>query len=93
MDNRTNMLLFFGLAVLFVFTFIFGVDALALPNTTYGVISFIGYLICLGFSIFEAMLIKKDGSPMLLWFRIYTIVIGIVFVWFLTRCGTAFGWW
>jgi len=93
MDNRTNILLFLGLTALFAFTFIFGIDALALPNVKYGVVSLIGFIICLGFSLFQAALLKKDGSSLLLWFRSYTIVIGIVFVWYLTRCGTAFGWW
>jgi hypothetical protein len=93
MDNRTNMLLFISLTVLSALTFVFGLDALVISSVKYGVISLIGYLICLGFSIFESALLKKDGSPLLLWFRVYTIVVGIVFVWYLTRCGTAFGWW
>lgn len=93
MDNRTNMLLFFCLSVLFALTFIFGLDALSLPDLKYGIIAFIGYVVCLGFSIFEGALLRKDGSPLLIWFQVYTVVIGIVFVWYLTRCGSAFGWW
>jgi len=30
---------------------------------------------------------------MIPWFITYAVVIGIIFVWYLTRCGTAFGWW
>jgi hypothetical protein len=93
MDNRTSMLLFIGLVVLFAFTFIFGLDALALPNVKYGVIAFIGYLVCLGFSLFQWALLKKEGGAMVPWFITYAVVIGIVFVWYLTRCGTAFKWW
>ena len=93
MDNRPSLLLFFGLVVLFAFTFVFCLDALSIPNVKYGVIALLGYLVCLGFSLFQAALLKKDGSPLLLWFRTYTVVLGIVFVWYLTRCGTAFAWW
>ncbi len=93
MDNRTNMVLFFSLAVIFAFTFVFCLDALSLPNVTYGIIALIGYIICMGFSLFQAALLKKEGSPLVYWFRTYTIVVGIVFVWYLTRTGTAFGWW
>lgn len=93
MDNRTNMLLFFSLVVLFAFTFVFGVGALSQEVTALGVIALIGFVVCIGFSIFQSLLLKKDGSPMLLWFQVYTVVVGIVFVWFLTRSGTAAGIW
>ncbi len=93
MDNRTSLLLFIGLVVLFAFTFIFGLDALTLPNLRYGVIALIGYTICLGFSLFQGMLLSKDRAAMTWWFFAYAIICAIVYVWYLTRCGTAFGWW
>ncbi|WP_156789600.1 hypothetical protein [Gracilinema caldarium] len=93
MDNRTSMLLFLVLVVLFAFTFVFGIDALALPNVSYGVLALIGYVVCLGFSVFQWALLKKERGAMMPWFITYAIVIGIIFVWYVTRCGTAFGWW
>ncbi len=93
MDNRTSMLLFIGLVVLFAFTFIFGLDALALPSVRYGVIALIGHVVCLGFSLFQRSLLKKEGAAMTPWFTTYAIVVGIITVWYLTRCGAAFGWW
>lgn len=93
MDNRPSMLLFFGLVILFAFTFVFCLDALAVPNVKYGIIALFGYIVCMGFSLIQAAFLKKDGSPLLPWFRTYTIIVGIVFVWYLTRCGTAFSWW
>lgn len=93
MDNRTSMLLFIGLVVLFAFTFIFGVDALALPSLRYGIIALIGYVVCMGFSLFQWALIKKEGGSMTPWFITYAVVVGIITVWYLTRCGTAFAWW
>lgn len=93
MDNRTDMLLFIALAVLFAFTFVFGLDALAIPEVRYGVISLVGYVVCLFFTIFKGMLLKKDGGAMMPWYLTFAIVQGILFVWYLTRCGTAFGFW
>ncbi len=93
MDNRTGMLLFFGLIVIFAFTFIFGLDALALENARYGIIAVIGYVVSMGFALFQYALLKKEGHSLGLWFYSFSIVVGIVFVWYLTRCGTAFGWW
>lgn len=93
MDNRTSMLLFIGLVVLFAFTFVFGLDALALPNVKYGVIALIGHAVCMGFSLFQWALLKKEGGAMVPWFITYAVLAGIVTVWYLTRCGTAFGWW
>jgi hypothetical protein len=87
------MLLFIGLVVLFAFTFIFGVDALALPSLRYGIIALIGYVVCMGFSLFQWALMKKEGGAMTPWFITYAVVVGIITVWYLTRCGTAFAWW
>jgi len=84
MDNRTSMLLFLVLVVLFAFTFVFGIDALALPNVTYGILSLIGYIVCLGFSIFQWALLKKERGAMMPWFITYAVVIGILFVWYLS---------
>lgn len=93
MDNRTSMLLFIGLVVLFAFTFVFGMDALSVPNVKYGVLAIIGHIVCLGFGLFQRSLLKKEGAAMTTWFLSYSIVVGIITVWFLTRSGTAFGWW
>lgn len=94
MDNRTSMLLFIGLVVLFAFTFVFCLDALFDPERQVrGNRASIGCLVCMGFALFKRALLKKDGAPMTLWFTTYSIVVGIVFVWYPTRCGTAFAWW
>ncbi|MCX7655099.1 MAG: hypothetical protein N2Z76_01040 [Treponemataceae bacterium] len=93
MDNRTSMLFFITLVILFVFTFVFGIDALALPNVTYGIFALIGFMVCISFSLFQWALLKKERGAMMPWFMTYAVVIGIVFVWYLTRCGAAFKWW
>ncbi|HOK00192.1 MAG: hypothetical protein N2509_05435 [Treponemataceae bacterium] len=93
MDNRTSMLFFIALVILFAFTFVFGIDALALPNVTYGILALIGFVVCISFSLFQWALLKKERGAMMPWFMTYAVVIGIIFVWYLTRCGSAFKWW
>jgi len=93
MDNRNDLLLFVSLAILFAFTFVFGWDGLAVPETRSGFIAFVGFLFTLSVSIFKMQLLRKDGGAMLPWFGGFAILQGIVFVWFLTRVGTAMGLW
>ncbi|TCW61885.1 hypothetical protein C5O22_03945 [Treponema sp. J25] len=87
------MLFFIALVILFAFTFVFGIDALALPNVTYGILALIGFVVCISFSLFQWALLKKERGAMMPWFMTYAVVIGIIFVWYLTRCGSAFKWW
>ena len=35
----------------------------------------------------------QGGEALATWFFTYAIIVAIVMVWYLTRCGTAFGWW
>ena len=93
METR-NGLLFFGLFVLlFAFTFIFCLDALAIPNTMYGICALIGYIVCISMAIFNGFTMGKNGEALAVWYNSYAIIVSIVFVWYLTRCGTAFQWW
>jgi hypothetical protein len=93
METR-NGLITFGLFVLiFGFAFVFCLDALSIPNTFYGVLALIGYVICIAASLFNGMMSKRNGEALALWFNGYALFVGIIFVWYLTRCGTAFGWW
>lgn len=93
MDNRTGMLLFFSLVIVFLFSLIFGVVALSEELLAAGIVALAGFILSLGFSIFQAALMKREGGSMTNWFNVYTIVVGIVFVWFLTRSGTVIGLW
>ncbi len=93
MDNRSGLLIFGIFVLLFAFTFVFGLDALAVPNLTYGVLAMIGFTVCVFGSLVNGLFIRRDGGALAVWYFTYTIVTGIVFVWFMTRCGTAFGWW
>ncbi len=93
METR-NGLITFGLFVLiFAFTFVFCLDALNTQNTTYGILAMIGYVIGIAAALFNAFMMRRNGEALAVWFNAYAIVVSIVFVWYLTRVGTAFKWW
>ncbi len=93
MDTRNSLITFILLVLLFACTFIFSVDALGTPNALYGVVAIIGFIVCIGMSLFSSILAAQNGEGIAIWLRVYAVVISIVFIWFLTRCGTAFGLW
>ena len=93
MNNRTGLLSFFVLVIVFVFTFVFCLDALAKQVVEYGVLALIGYLVCVVVSLLMGGFARKNGEALAVWYFAYTIVVSIVFVWYLTRCGTAFSFW
>jgi hypothetical protein len=93
METRNGLITFGIFVLLAVFTFVFCLDALALPNTTYGVLAMIGYVVCIAASLFNGFTSRQNGEALATWFNSYAVVISIVFVWYLTRCGTAFKWW
>jgi hypothetical protein len=93
MENRNGLLTFGIFVLLFAFTFVFCLDALALPNTTYGVLALIGYVVSIAAALFNGFTLRKNGEALGVWFNTFAVIASIVFVWYLTRCGTAFQWW
>jgi hypothetical protein len=93
MDTKNGLVTFGLFILLFAFTFVFCVDALAIPNTMYGVLALIGYIVCIAASLFTSFLSRRDGEALAVWYMTYAIIVSIIFVWYLTRCGTAFKWW
>jgi hypothetical protein len=79
--------------LLFAFTFVFCLEALAMPNTFFGVLALIGYVICIAVALFFGFTSKRNGEALAPWFNTYALLVGIIFVWYLTRVGTAFRWW
>jgi hypothetical protein len=93
MDTRNGLVTFGLFVLLFAFTFVFSTVALGEDNVAYGILALIGFLVCIGASVFNSVLAAQEGAIFAVWFRTYAILVGIIFVWFLTRVGTAFGWW
>lgn len=93
MDTKNGLVNFVLFIFIFAFSFIFSLDALAIPNTFYGVLALIGYLVGLGGALFNGMLARRDGEALALWYFTYAVIVAIITVWYLTRCGTAFSWW
>ncbi len=93
MDTRNGLVTFGLFVLLFAFTFVFSMVALSEDNVAYGILALIGFLVCIGASVFNGSIAAQEGAIFAVWFRTYAIVVGILFIWFLTRVGTAFGWW
>jgi len=93
MDTKNGLVNFVLFIFIFAFSFVFSLDALATPNTFYGVLALLGYLVSLGGSLFNGLLARRDGEALSLWYFTYAVIVAIITVWYLTRCGTAFGWW
>jgi hypothetical protein len=93
MESRNGLITFVIFVVLFVFSFVFGNDALSAQNATYGVLAVIGFVVCIAGSLFNGITSKKNGEALAIWFLSYAVVVSIIFVWFCTRSGTMFMWW
>lgn len=93
MDSKNGLINFSLFIFIFVFAFVFSLDALASSNVLYGVLSLLGFIVCLSGSLFNGMLSRRDGEALALWYFTYAIIVGIITVWYLTRVGTAFSWW
>jgi hypothetical protein len=93
METKNGLINFSLFIFIFAFSFVFSLDALSLPNTFYGVLALIGYLVCLSGSLFNGLLASRDGEALALWYFVYAVIVAIITVWYMTRCGTAFGWW
>lgn len=93
MDNRFGLIMLGVIVILFGFTFVFCLDAIAVPNVVYGVLAMIGFAICIGAALMNGMFMQKEGGALSLYYFSFVVIASIVYVWYLTRCGTAFGWW
>lgn len=93
MDTRNGLVTFGLFVLLFAFTFVFSLVALSEDSVAYGILALIGFLVCIGASVFNGAIAAQEGAVFAIWFRSYAVVVGILFVWYLTRVGTAFGWW
>ncbi|HAP42607.1 MAG: hypothetical protein A2087_14630 [Spirochaetes bacterium GWD1_61_31] len=94
MDSRNGLINFALFILLFVFSFVFCLFALTQPaSVLFGVLALFGFIFGIAGSIFNGALARVEGSVLATWFFVYAGVVAIILVWYLTRCGTAFGWW
>lgn len=93
MDNKSVLVLFFALIVVFIFSFTLSMDAVANNQVMYGIYAFAGFLLLVLIALAESMSLKKEGVSLSYWFRTLSIVSLIVLVWYSTRVGALFGWW
>ncbi|MEI6875707.1 MAG: hypothetical protein WCL50_11345 [Spirochaetota bacterium] len=93
MDSRTGLIPFGLLVIIFAFSFVFCLDSLAVPNMTYMVLALIGFVLALGASLFLGVFARRDGEALGAWYNTYVLVVGVIFVWYLTRIGTFYKLW
>jgi hypothetical protein len=93
METRNGLITFGLFVLLFAFTFVFCLDAIAIPNVMYGIYALVGYVVCIAAALFNGFSARRNGEALAVWFNTYAVVVSIVFVWYATRCGTAFQWW
>jgi hypothetical protein len=90
---RNYLVFFYIILLVFAFTFVFGWQAIAQQNTLYGVLAVIGYLTGIVSSLAIGAQAREESGSLFVWFYAYAIVISIIFVWYLTRCGSLFQFW
>jgi len=93
MDNKSILMLFVALIAVFVFAFTLSLEAVENGLVMYGIYAFVGFILLIAISMYESLLLKKEGSSMSYWFRTLSMVSLIILVWYCTRLGTGFGWW
>lgn len=93
MDNRSSLILFFVMIVVFIFSFTLSLDAIASNHAMFGIYAFVGFLLLVFVSLFQSSQLKKDGVAIAYWFKGLCIVSLVVLVWYSTRAGAMFGWW
>ena len=73
MESRNGLITFGIFVLLSVFTFVFCLDALAIPNTTYGVLAIIGYVVIIAASFFNGFTARKNGEALGVWFTSWAV--------------------
>ena len=93
MDSRTGLLPFGLLVIVFAFSFVFCLDSLSKQNMIYLVLALIGFVAALGASLLFGIFARRDGEAMAAWYNGYLLIVGVIFIWYLTRVGTYFQLW
>ncbi len=75
MDNKSILMLFVALIAVFVCAFTLSLEAVENGLVMYGVYAFIGFVLIVLLSLYESMLLKKDGSSTAYWFRTLSLVV------------------
>jgi len=90
-DNRSSILVFVVVVLLFAFSHVFAVFTLVDPVTTFTVLALIGYSLVLFTGLAFGTLLTAEGVAISLWFYAVSLVSGILLVWFVTKIGSAAG--
>lgn len=93
MDSRNGLIPFALLVLIFAFSFVYCLDSLSLPNITYMVLALVGFVAAIVASLLLGLFARRDGEALAVWYNTYLLLVGIVFIWYLTRIGTFYKLW
>jgi hypothetical protein len=93
MDSRNGLIPFGLLVIVFAFSFVFCLDSLRLESTVYLVLALIGFVVAIFASLLLGMFARRDGEALAVWYSSYVLIVGVIFVWYLTRIGTFYKLW
>lgn len=90
---RNYLVFIFILILIFAFSFVFCWQALTEQNTLYGILALVGFTAGIVSSLAIGTQAREESGALFAWFYGYALVIGIITVWYLTRCGSLFKFW
>lgn len=90
METRSGLVIFGMFVLLLAFAFVLGLEAAGAGNSFYGILALVGFAACVGASVFNAIVARREGSALEAWFIVYAAAAAVLLVWFLTRSGDVF---
>jgi hypothetical protein len=85
---RNYLIFFFGLVIIFAFSFFFCFEGIYAQSLMAGVLAIIGFAAALIISLVIGIASREEGGSLYVWFFAVSIVTAIVFIWYLSRAGT-----
>jgi hypothetical protein len=84
---RNYLIFFFGLIVVFIFSFIFCYTAVYSENLVAGILAVIGLLATMIICLIIGLASREEGGTLYIYFFAVLGLAELLFVWFLTRAG------
>jgi hypothetical protein len=85
---RNYLIFFFGLVILFAFSFFFCYEGIYAESLLSGILAIIGFVAALVISLVIGLASREEGGSLYLWFFAVAIITTIVFIWYISRAGT-----
>lgn len=93
MESSNLLVIFFAVVLMFVFSFVLGEEALTSGNLFFGILSTLGYLVCIAVAVLLTFTIMREGGSLAVFYGIFGSVVFIITIWYLTRVGVNINLW